>query len=95
VLRDRDHRERVQRLQQQRPEAADEHRGVAVHPPDGAVVREPARSRHAESLPVGRPIWPGHPGEERRADAPLQRVQAGSEWLRHGIVSLGRRVGHW
>jgi len=41
VLRDTCHRQRVQRLEQQCPDPADEHRGVAVHPPDRTVLGEP------------------------------------------------------
>ena len=91
VLRDGDHRQRVQRLKQQRPEAADEHRGIPVHTADRAVVREPARSGLAEALPVSRTLWPGDPGEKLLADAPLQRVQMSSEWLRHGFAFLVAR----
>jgi hypothetical protein len=32
----------VQQLQQQRPQSADEHRGIAVHPPDRPIFGEPA-----------------------------------------------------
>ncbi len=44
VLRDRPHRRRVQRLQEQGAHAADEHGGVAVHLGDRAAGLEPARA---------------------------------------------------
>ncbi len=44
MLRDRRHRQRVQRLQQQRPQPADEHGVIGVHVPDRTVVGEHART---------------------------------------------------
>ena len=78
VLRHRDHRLRVQRLQQQRAQAADEHRGVPVHPPDRAVGAEPAWPRVGEERPVGRPVKTRDPGEKRLAQAALQRARLGA-----------------
>jgi hypothetical protein len=96
VLRDRDHGQRVQGLEQQRAEAAGEHRGVTVDPPDGTVRREPARSgRAVEALAVSGALRAGDPGEELVADAPLQDVQADDARLRHGSGSLGWQAGHW
>ena len=43
------HRQRVQRLEQQRPHATDEHRRVGVHPSDRRVVVEPARLRRCRT----------------------------------------------
>jgi hypothetical protein len=84
VLRDRDHGPRMQRLQQQRAKAADEHRGIGVHAPDRAVSSEPARSRVVETRPVSRPLGTRDPGEKRLAQAPLQRVKARGRRLRYG-----------
>ena len=69
VLGHRGHRGRVHRLQQDGPDAADEHRGVAVDPGDGAVRGEPARTRGAvDPLAVLRPVRSGHAAEQLRAE---------------------------
>jgi len=95
VLRDRDHRPRVQRLQQQRAKTADEHRGITVHAPDRAVGREPARSRRVETRPVRRPFWTGDPGEERLAQAPLQRVKTSGGRPRPEFRFFARQANTW
>ena len=49
VVGDRRHRQRVQRLQEQRRHAAHEHRAVIVHLPDGTVRGEPAVGAGADA----------------------------------------------
>ena len=45
VLGDTGHGQGMQRLQQQGPQPADEHRGVSMHPADRAVFGKPPRPR--------------------------------------------------
>ena len=52
VLGDSRHRQRMQRLQEQRPEAADEHRSVGVDATDRRVVGEPSGLVGVEQLEV-------------------------------------------
>ena len=69
VLRDTGHRQRVQRLEQQRPQPADEHRGVGVHATDRRVVGEPAGLVGVEQLGVAdRGIGTDHPGPDLLAE---------------------------
>jgi hypothetical protein len=79
----RRHRRGVQRLQQERAKPADEHGGVAVHPPDRAVGREPPRpGRAVDPGAVARPVRPGDPREERVAN-PLTNLGHTCPGLRH------------
>jgi hypothetical protein len=58
MLCDAGHRQRMQRLQQQCPQAADENRCVGVYPPDWAVLGEPARARGVmDARPVRGAVW--------------------------------------
>ena len=55
----------VQGLQQHGADAADEHRGVAVHARDRAVRLEPARpGRAVDARRVLRAVRPGDPEEQ-------------------------------
>ncbi len=63
------HGQRVQRLEQQGADAAHEHRRVAVHPPDGAVLGEPAVTlSQVDHLAMVRSLGTCHLLEDRRAD---------------------------
>ncbi len=64
----RRHSQWVQRLQQQGPDPADEHRGVPVHAADRPVLSEHALAFGADQLAAFRTLRPGHPLEDRRAD---------------------------
>jgi hypothetical protein len=80
VLGDAGHRQRVKRLQQQCPQAADEHRGICVYPPDRTVFAEPARPRRfVDPRPVGRSIRAGNHAEQAAA----QRLAHGAEIGQH------------
>ena len=69
VLGDGAHRGRVQGLQHQRAQPADEHRGVAVHARDRAVRREPARPRRpVDPLPLAIAVRSRDPLEDRLAE---------------------------
>jgi hypothetical protein len=60
----------VEGLQHDRADAADEHRGVAVHTADGRVGLEPPRSRGAvDALPVAGAVGAGHLAEQLGAEA--------------------------
>ena len=61
----RSHRQRVQRLQQQRPDPADEHRRIRVHLPDRPARGEPAL---AGQPPPRRVRRPGDPLDDRGTD---------------------------
>ena len=50
VLRDACHRQRVQRLQQERPQATDEHRRIGVDPADRGALHEPPLAGRIEQL---------------------------------------------
>ena len=74
--RHRGHGQRVQRLQQQRADAADEHGRVAVHPADRPVRGEPPLA--AGLVNHGPAVWPlgaRHPLEDRRPDPAAHRVR--------------------
>ncbi len=63
------HGQRVQGLEQQGADAAHEHRGVAVHSLDGAVLGEPAVTLGLVDDPaMVRSFGTGHPLEDGRAD---------------------------
>ena len=95
VLGDSRHGERVQRLEEQRPQAADEHRGVGVHPPDRAVLGEPARAgRVVDASPVVGALGPCDQAEERAAHCvayPAQVTQQAHTFdgTAHGVPVLG------
>ena len=73
VLRDRAHRDRVQRLEQQRAQPADEHRRVAVHAGDRASGLEPARPvAEVDPLAVPRAVRTGDAEEQRLAQPTAQ-----------------------
>ena len=64
------HRGGVQRLQHDRPDPADEHRGVAVHAGDGGVGREPARAGGAvHPLACLVAVGAGHLAEQLGAES--------------------------
>ena len=76
VLVDGRHRQRVQRLQEQRADAADEHRRVTVHGADGVVRAEPARALGVQdALAPLRPLVAGDAREDHRAHAPAHRLE--------------------
>jgi len=65
VLGDRRHRGRVERLQQDRADAADEHRRVAVHPADRAGrVEPPGSGPSVDPVAVLGPVGAGDAEEE-------------------------------
>jgi len=68
MFRDARHRQRMQRLQEQRAQTTDEHRGVGMHPADRAVFGEPARPRRlVNARPVGRSVRSGNHAEQAAA----------------------------
>ena len=77
VLVDGRHRQRVQRLQQQRPDAADEHRRVAVHGADGVVGAEPARTL-GDTGCARRRRGPSSPAMREKITAPMRPRTASS-----------------
>ena len=70
VLGDRRHRLRLEGLEQDGPQPADVHRGVAVDARDRAAGREPARPRRAvDPVAVHRPLRVRRPGRRWRRSA--------------------------
>ena len=70
VVGHRLHRRRVHRLQEHRPDAADEHRRVRVHPHDLRVGVEPARARGAvDALARLRAVGSGDTSEDLATEA--------------------------
>ncbi len=68
------HGQRMERLEQQGRQTADEHRGVPVHPPDGPLGAEPAGTGCAvNARPVARALRTRHAGEDLPADPVAQR----------------------
>jgi RNA polymerase sigma-70 factor, ECF subfamily len=66
VLGDAGHGERVQRLEKQRPQTPDEHRGIGVDAPDRTVLAEPARARSVVNPgPVAGSVRTGNQAEQR------------------------------
>src|SRR5262249_36988533 len=74
--RHRGHGQRVQRLQQQGPDPADEHRRVPVHAADRAALREPALAARVDHLAARRALRPGHPLEDGPADPAADAADA-------------------
>ena len=79
VVGDTGHRQRVQRLEQQRSEPADEHRCVGVDPSDRGIVVEPARLVGVEQFGAPcRRIGSDHPAADLFAHP---RAHVGGHWL--------------
>src|SRR6185437_4723302 len=76
MSRHRGHGQRVQRLQQQRPDPADEHGRVPVHAADRAPFREPALAARVDHLAARRALRPGHPIEDGGADPSADAADA-------------------
>src|SRR5262249_386400 len=66
----RGHGQRMQGLQQQSRDPADEHRGIPVYPADRAVLGEPALARCVDQPPALWALRPSHPLD----DYPTQAV---------------------
>ena len=74
----------MKRLQQQRAQPADEHRGICVYPPDRAVFAEPARPRRlVDTRPVGRSIRARNHAEQAATQGLAHGAEIGQH--RHGF----------
>ena len=86
MLGDAGHRQRMQRLQQQRPQSADKHRGIGVNAADRSVVGEPSRAGGGmDPGAVLRAFRAGDHGEKSLAEAfadPVE-IQVEIERQRH------------
>ena len=83
VLGDAGHRQRMQGLQEKRPQSADEHRRIGVHPPNRAILVEPARARRVVDARAVR-------GTVRARN---QAEQAAAQVLPHGVEIRQHRHG--
>jgi hypothetical protein len=76
VLGDTGHGQRMQRLQQQRTQSADEHRGVGVHPANRTVFGEPSRPWGVmDAHPLRRTVGTGDHFEQAAAQCVPYRSQ--------------------
>ena len=107
VLGHTGHGERVEHLQQQGPQAADEHGGVGVHPPGGAVGSEqpriavdrltevpnrlPIAGDHASDAAAESMADPGHGRVDRRTDGIADEGHRGGDRCGHPVE---RQIDH-
>jgi hypothetical protein len=70
----RSHRQRMQGLQQQRCDPADEHRGISVNPADRPVLRKPALTWGVDQLAPRRALRPSDPLEDQPTQASPNQI---------------------
>ena len=89
MIGDPGHGQRMQRLQQQRAQAAYEHRRVGVDAPDRTIFAEPPRARRfVDSSPVDGSVRAGDQTEQ----APPQTLPDSAQLACHRHVSTIRQV---